>query len=75
MGVIEDAVMAKQLGYKSYGEYMLTKGTPPPLVRNENRCEYCGEKLFPPRCKYCSNSCADRAKYERRKRKTVGVFV
>lgn len=74
MGLIEDAVMAKQLGYTSYGQYMQTKGTPPPLKRHVldiNCCQVCGKELPTNNGKYCSYTCA----LESKRRKRAGIFV
>ena len=68
MSLIEDAVMAKKLGYKSYGEYMLKKGPPPPPKRYEGPiCSVCGKPLPDGRRQFCSRQCCDRHHYLKRK--------
>jgi ribosomal protein S14 len=72
MGLVEDAVMARQLGYKSYGQYMVSKGAPPPFVRVARKCKVCGSPLGVRRRDFCTDICrktyANRQKREMRER-------
>lgn len=75
MSLVEDVVMAKKLGYKSYGEYMQTKGTPPPLRRfvvDGPTCWECGGPLPKGKRKFCSEACVKRRE---QKRKAVGAYL
>lgn len=70
MGLVEDAAMAKKLGYRSYGEYIKARNADVPKKVEwvfGPRCEECGAALPPNRRKICSDEC-ERIRVRRRQR-------
>jgi hypothetical protein len=61
MGLVEDAAMAKKLGYRSYGEYIRARGAEVPRKVEDTgyapRCAVCGAVLPPKRRTVCSDAC------------------
>jgi hypothetical protein len=62
MGLVEDAVKARSLGYKSYGEYMTAKERGgKELLPSEKRayCVCCGKILVRNQSQFCTRRCAE----------------
>jgi len=58
----EDFYLWKELGYSSYGQYMLQRDFIPFEKPTGKRCEICGAPLIGQQRKFCSRACRDEMK-------------
>ena len=79
MGLVEDAAMAKQLGYRRYGEFIKDRNKEVPRKVEWTygpRCEECGAALPPNRRTICSDECKrNRVRRQQRMRYKAGKFI